>query len=93
VRGFLIDGPPIRNVALKALALVTASIVLFGALVQGAGLGFAAAALVLAAAPASRHSRALTALLLAAALGIFCVLVFVKGLGLPFPVLGPWLAG
>jgi hypothetical protein len=92
-RGFLVDGPPIRDVAVKALALVTASIVLFGFLVQGAGLGFAVAALVLAAALASRHSRPLTALILAAALGIFCVLVFVRGLGLPFPALGSWLRG
>jgi Tripartite tricarboxylate transporter TctB family len=90
-RGFLVDGPPIRDVAVKALALVTASIVLFGFLVQGAGLGLAAAGLVLAAAAASHRSRPLTALILAAALSIFCVLVFVRGLGLPFPALGSWL--
>src|SRR5262245_52757186 len=92
-RGFLVDGPPIRDVAVKALLLVTASIVLFGVLVQGAGLGMAVAALVLAAAAASRNSRPLAVLLLAAALGVFCVLAFVKGLGLPFPVLGTWLQG
>ena len=57
------------------------------------GLALAVAALVLAAAPASRNSRPLAALLLAAALGAFCVLVFVKGLGLPFPMLGSWLRG
>jgi len=92
-RGFLVAGPPVRDVAGKALALVTASIVLFGFLVQGAGLGLAVAALVLAAAAASRNSRLLPALLLSAALGGFCVLVFVRGLGLPFPALGSWLQG
>jgi putative tricarboxylic transport membrane protein len=93
VRGLVVPGLPVRDFAPGALALVTASIVLFGLLVERAGLGLAVAALVLAAAPASRNSRPLAALLLAAALGVFCVLVFVKGLGLPFPVLGPWLRG
>jgi putative tricarboxylic transport membrane protein len=92
-RGFLVDGPPIRDVAGKALAVVTASIVLFGLLVQGAGLGLAVAALVLCAALASRNSRPLAALVLAAALAAFSVLLFVYGLGLPFPALGSWLRG
>jgi len=92
-RAVLIAGPPVRDIALKALALVTASVVLFGLLVQRAGLGLAVAALVLAAAAASRNSRVLPALLLAAALGAFCVLVFVRVLGLPFPAFGSWLLG
>jgi len=92
-RGFLVAGPPVRDVAGKALLLVTASIVLFGLLLQRAGLGLAVAALVLAAAAASRNSRLLGTLLLGVALGAFCVLVFVQGLGLPFPALGPWLQG
>ena len=94
--GTLIDGtggPPVRDVAGKALLLVSASIVVFGLLVERAGVGLAVAALVLTSASASRHSRPLATLLLAAALGTFCVLVFVKGLGLPFPVLGIWLKG
>lgn len=93
VRGLLVAGPPVRDIAGKALALVTASIVLFGLLVQGAGLGLAVAALVLSAALASRNSRPLAALVLAAALAAFSVLLFVYGLGLPFPALGPWLRG
>ena len=56
---------------------------------QGAGLGIAAAALVLVAAPASRNFRPLPTLVLAAALATFCMLVFIVGLGLPFPALGP----
>jgi len=93
VRGLLVAGPPIGDVAGKALLLVTASVVLFGLLVRGAGLGLAVAALVLAAAAASRHSRLLPTLLLGALLAAFCVLVFVKGLGLQFPALGSWLQG
>jgi len=65
----------------------------FGLIVQGAGLVIATAALVLASAPASRSFRLLSTLLLALALAGFCALVFVTGLGLPFPALGPWLRG
>ena len=93
VRAFVVAGPPIRDVAAKALALVTASVVLFGLIVQGAGLGVATAALVLVSAPASRSFRLLSTLLLAVALRPVCILVFIAGLGLPFPALGPWLRG
>ena len=92
-RAFVVAGPPIRDVAGKALALVTAAVVLFGLMVQGAGLGIAAAALVLVSAAASRSFRLLPTLVLAAALAAFCILVFIAGLGLPFPALGPWLRG
>ena len=86
-------GPLMIDVAGKALLLVTASIVVFGLLVERAGIGLAVAALVLVSASASRNARVPATLLLAAALGGFCVLAFVKGLGLPFPVLGYWLKG
>jgi putative tricarboxylic transport membrane protein len=93
VRSLIVPGEPVRDIAAKALVLVTVGIVLFGLMIERAGLGLAVAALVLAAAPASRNARPLATLLLAAALGAFCVLVFVKGLGLQFPVLGSWLGG
>jgi Tripartite tricarboxylate transporter TctB family len=92
-RAFLVAGPPIRDVAGKALAFVTASVVLFGLLVQGAGLAMATIVLVLVSAFASHHFRPLATILLALALAAFCVLAFVTGLGLPFPALGSWLCG
>ena len=92
-RGFLVAGPPIRDVAGKSLAVVTVAVVLFGLLVRGAGLGLAVAALVVVSATASRGFRLLPALLLTLALAAFCILVFVTGLGLPFPALGSWLRG
>jgi putative tricarboxylic transport membrane protein len=92
-RAFVIAGAPIRDFAARSLALVTASVVLFGLIVQGAGLAVATAALVLASAPASRSFRLVPTLLLALALALFCTLVFATGLGLPFPALGPWLRG
>ena len=92
-RAWLVPGEPVRDIAGKALALVTASIVLFGLLVQGAGLGAAIVALVLLSAAASRRFRPLPVLVLALVLAAFSVLVFVKGLGLPFRAIGPWFGG
>ena len=92
-RACIVQGPPLNAMAGKALVLATASILLFGLLVQGAGLGIAVAVLVGVSAAASRSFRPLPTLLLALALAAFCILVFVKGLGLPFPVLGAWLRG
>jgi putative tricarboxylic transport membrane protein len=92
-RAFVVAGPPVRDVAAKALALVTAGIILFGLLVQGAGLGVAVAALALASAVASRSFRAIPALLLATVLAVVSMLVFIAGLGLPFRAIGPWLGG
>ena len=42
---------------------------------------------------ASRMARAHVALILAAVLTLFCVGVFVYGLGLPIPLVGRWLQG
>ena len=92
-RALLVAGPPIRDAAGKSLALVTAGVVLFGIAVQGAGLGIATAALVLVSAAASRSFRLVPTLVLALGLATFCILVFIVGLGLPFPALGPWLRG
>jgi hypothetical protein len=49
--------------------------------------------LVIMSASASKRFRWRTALIVAAGLTIFCILVFVKGLGIPLPILGPWLGG
>jgi len=92
-RGFLVPGEPIRAVAVRPLAWVTAAVVLFGLTVRGAGLAPAVVLLVLASALARRRAPALALAGLALALALFCVLVFSSGLGLPFPALGPWLRG
>ena len=43
------------------------------------------------AALASRRNGPLAAAVMAAALTLFCVLIFGVGLGVPVPLLGPWL--
>jgi putative tricarboxylic transport membrane protein len=92
-RALVVEAGPVRDIAGKQLALVTASVVLFGLLVQGAGVAIAIAVLVVFSAAASRNFRPRPTALLAAALALFCVLVFVKGLGMPFRTFGPWFGG
>ncbi len=55
------------------------------------GTGVALPLLVIISAYASTRFRWRTTLIMAAGLTIFCVLVFVKGLGIPLPIIGPWL--
>jgi hypothetical protein len=70
--------------------LVLTATVLFGLLLRGAGLIVAVVILVLMGAYASRYFRWATAVALSTGMAAFCVLVFVKALGLPIPMLGPW---
>ena len=71
--------------------MVTGATVLFGVLLRGAGLAVAVPVLVLVTAAASVYFRWRTAFILAAGLAVFTALLFVKALGLPIPVFGPWL--
>jgi Tripartite tricarboxylate transporter TctB family len=84
-------GEAVGAFAWKPLALVVGATVLFGVLLQTAGLVIALVVLVLVSAVASQHFRpdakALAGLVLLVA---FCALVFVKGLGVPMPLFGSW---
>ena len=91
IRSFITPGTPIGAVSFKGLVLVTLSVVAFGFLVRGAGLVVALPLLVIISAYASTRFQWRSALIMAAGLTIFCALVFVKGLGIPLPIIGPWL--
>jgi Tripartite tricarboxylate transporter TctB family len=93
-RSFLRAGEPISGFAWRPLLLVLGATVLFGLLLQRAGVLVALACLIVVGAVASRNSR-LDATSVAALIGLvtFCVLVFVKGLGVPMPLIGSWFGG
>ncbi|HWP22716.1 MAG TPA: tripartite tricarboxylate transporter TctB family protein [Candidatus Binatia bacterium] len=93
IRSFLTSGTPVGRFAFKGLFLVTLSVVVFGFFVRQLGLALALPLLVVVSASASVRFRWQAALIMAAGLTIFCALVFVKGLGVPLPILGPWLGG
>lgn len=78
---------------LRRAALVLLAVASFGFFVRGAGLAPAVAVMVLLAGLAHPRFRWAPYSLLAFALAGLCVLLFVRGLGLPVPVLGEWLTG
>ena len=93
IRSFLAPGPPVGPFALKGLVLIPASVVAFGLIVRGLGLAIALPLLIIVSAYGSTRFRWRPTLLMAGGLTLFCVLVFLKGLGIPLPVIGPWLGG
>jgi putative tricarboxylic transport membrane protein len=90
VRSFLKSGSPIGAVAWKGLVLIVASTLLFGMIVRGAGLIIALPLLVIVSASASARFSWKFSLAEAAVITVFCVVVFLKGLGVPLPILGSW---
>ena len=91
VRSFIVPAEPLGKFAVKAGFLVILATVLFGVLINRAGLIIALLALVLVSAAASEKFRfewkAAAGLVVLIA---FCALVFVKGLGVPMPLIGTW---
>jgi hypothetical protein len=93
IRAFIVEGTPIGALAVKPLAILLGSIVVFGFIVRGVGLSVALPLLVVLSASASIYFRLLLTLALAAGLTVFCNMIFVQGLGVPLPIIGPWLGG
>jgi hypothetical protein len=93
IRSFVVPGAPIGAFVFKGLILVTVAVLLFGFVVRGAGLVVALPLLIIISAVASSRFRWRPTLIMVAGLTIFCVLVFIKGLGIPLPIVGPWLGG
>lgn len=93
-RGFLNASAPIAPFNWKALGLITASVLVFGWLLHGAGLIVALIVLTLLSSAASiRFRPGLKPMIGLLLLVVFCILVFVKGLGVPMPLIGDWFDG
>lgn len=92
-RAALRSGEPLPPARIKGLLAVTIATLGFGALLRGAGLVVALPVLVVVSAAASARFRWGPGLALAAGLTLFCAAVFLKGLGVPIPLRGPWLGG
>ena len=89
IRGFVIRGAPVGAFAFKGLLMVVGATLLFGLTVRGSGWRLSFLSRSSSSAASSRFGWKPT-MLIAAGLTLFCVLVFVKGLGIPLPVIGPW---
>jgi uncharacterized membrane protein YhhN len=94
VRSFVRPGEAISAFAWRPLVLVMGAIVLFALLLPRAGVVVALTALIVVGAMASKKSRIdVKTVASMAGLIAFCVIVFVKGLGVPMPLVGSWFGG
>jgi hypothetical protein len=84
-KGLTIEGPAIEPIQLRPILVIVSAILIFGYLIERVGLAITAALLTVLAGYARRDVRPLETLLLAAALALFCVGLFVYGLSQPFP--------
>jgi hypothetical protein len=75
----------------RAVVLISAALVFFGATVARLGLAPALFVAAFVSALSSRDNGLLAAALLAAGLTALCIVIFSYGLGVPVPVIGPWL--
>jgi hypothetical protein len=91
IRSLLRAGEPVGKFYIREILLILVAVLLFGLLMRNAGLVPATLVLVLMSAYASPKFTWGASLLLAIGLALFAVVVFVKLLGLPMPILGPWL--
>jgi putative tricarboxylic transport membrane protein len=83
---FAISGPPIAKFHYRPLILISLACVVYGYLMKPAGLIVATAALVFISAYGGHEFKWKEVTILYLLLIVFSILVFVKGLTLPFPI-------
>lgn len=91
IMGFVGRRQPGPTFAIVPLVIVLASLGAFALLLRNAGVIVATIVLVMGSAYAYPPVRFWKMLATAVGLSIFCAIVFVRLLGLPFPIFGPWL--
>jgi hypothetical protein len=94
VKGLIREGVPLGRFAWRGVFFVLGATVAFGYLLERAGLVVALLVLIVGSAMASVKFRLeWKAAMLALGLVAFCVVVFVKGLGVSMPLFGSWMGG
>jgi len=86
IQSFIVQGAQVPRFYFKPIILIIAGIVLFGVVLKPLGLVIATALLIVVGALGGLDFRWKEIAVLCAVLAVFSVFVFVKGLGLPFPV-------
>ena len=84
-RGLTIDGPPIERIQLRPIFFVTASILLFGLVINEIGLAITTVTLTIVAAYGRRDVNLIETIVLGAGLALFTIAVFVYALKQPLP--------
>lgn len=93
VRGLFVTGEAPSPPATRGLICVVLGAVIFAATVRSAGFAPALAVSILVTSFAHPGFRIIPSLILAAAVVSASCLIFIFGLGLPWPLLGPWFTG
>ncbi len=93
INGLRGEGEPIGEIPWRGLALITFPIIFFGATLKGLGLIVSLAITVFGTTLASREWGVVYAVVTTVVLVVFSWLVFIKGLGLPLSMRGPWIGG
>ena len=83
---FAMQGPPVPEFSFRPLLLISLACVLYGYLMKPLGLVGATAALVFVSALGGHEFKFKEVAILYVILIVFSILVFVKGLTLPFPL-------
>jgi hypothetical protein len=86
IEAFALEGPKVPAFAFRPLILISAACVVYGYLMKPLGLIVATAALVFISAYGGHEFKWKEVTILFLILIVFSILVFVKGLTLPFPV-------
>lgn len=91
INGLRVPGDRPSGVAWKAVIFLTLTIVFFGFAMGPLGFIPTIAIAVFTSTLAGGRFRPTTAIAIAVTLTVFTWAVFILGLALPFPLLGPWL--
>ena len=86
IESFAMEGPPVPTIKFRPLILISAACVIYGYMMKPLGLVLATALLVFIAALGGHEFKWKEVTILYVVLIVFSLLVFVKGLTLPFPI-------
>jgi len=75
----------------RAVVLITAVVIFFGATLRGLGFIPVVVISTFFTAMASRLNSPVFSAILAVGMAVLCTLIFIFGLGLQVPLIGPWL--
>lgn len=77
----------------RGVTLITCAVLFFGGMVRTLGLAPSLLVSTFLAGLATGRLKPTSALILGVVLTAFSIAVFVIGLGMPYPIIGPWLGG
>ena len=93
ISGIRVPGAPIGTIPWRGIALITLPVIFFGMTLKGLGLIPSLTITVFVTSLGSRLWDLKTSIAITVVLVVFSWLVFVRGLGLPLSLYGPWVGG